>query len=340
MPHPANTNEHPITEGASTHFNAPSDIHLHFYKDEDSNEPIFDFDSSLIFPGPLLPSEHHRDLINELVKKIRQSKQSDFFNPTPNKPSFWISITNPFKAVFRVEQSTGAVDGQWFRLRHTLQERPSLDSLAAKIPKSIQEKLLSSELSSGGLIIVCGPPGAGKTTTASALIASRLSTFGGMAWTIEDPPEILSLNGWHNKGYCTQSEVAEGEDGWDRSIRSLLRSQPVSTKMILLVGEIRTRQAANMMLRAAGNGFLVITTSFATDMINGLEFIVQMVGEENIDYFASVLRGCLYQRLALDPVPILTTQFLHATTSNSRVSQLLRARQFRQLKDELAFQPQ
>jgi twitching motility protein PilT len=303
-------------------------------------EPVFEFESSLIFPGPAAPNESHRALIEELVDKIKKSVGGDFFHSVPTRPSFWINVSHPYTAQFRVEHSIGAIDGTWFRLRHTVQERPALDGLVAGLAPGITQKLLSSDLNSGGLIIVCGPPGAGKTTTASACVASRLCAFGGIAWTIEDPPEIHSLNGWHGTGYCTQTEVVGGDEGWERAIRSLLRSQPVATKMILFVGEIRTRQAAVMLLRAAANGFLVITTSFATDLPNGLESMAQMVGDENLDYLASVLKGCLYQRLSLVPKPMLRAQFIYAPTSNSRVSQLLRARQFRQIQDEVGFQVQ
>lgn len=315
----------------------PTDVHLHFIEDE-LNGLVFDFEGSLIFPGPASPHANHRPLFDILVNKLIGIDKNSIFNR--DKSSFWIRIHEPYSAVFRVERSTNAVDGAWFRLRRTMQELPSLDALLARIPDQITQKMLSPELKDGGLVLVCGPPGAGKTTTASAFIASRLVKFGGMAWTVEDPPEILSLNGWHGKGYCTQTEVLHGDEGWSASIRSLLRSQPVSSTLILFVGEIRTSQAAQMIVRAASNGFLVITTSFATDIINGIESIAQMAGDDHIDYLASVLRGCLYQKLTLGPTPMLQTQFLYSPTSTSRVAQLIRARHFRQLKDELIFQNQ
>lgn len=304
-----------------------SDVHLHF-RYITNGDLEFNFEGSLIFPGPRRPTDNDTALLMSLADSVKDIDKSSFF----------VEAAPPFNYLFRVESSAQAVDGVWYRLRKTLQERPYLETLGAKLPENTVKKMLSPELSNGGLILICGQPGAGKTTTASALISSRLKKYGGMAWTVEDPPEILSLNGWHDKGYCTQTAVCDGEDGWERSIQVLLRSQPVSSRLILFVGEIRTQQAAQMVIRAASNGFLVITTSFATDIIGGIEAICHIAGPQQTDYLAAVLRCVLYQKLTLRPELFLQSDFLMSENSGSRMAQLIRAQQFGQLKDELLFQ--
>jgi len=112
------------------------------------------------------------------------------------------------------------------------------------------------------------------------VLVSRLLRYGGFAYTIEDPPEIIALNGRHGNGYCTQTRVYDGASGWEDSIKEILRSQPVGTSLMLFIGEIRSAEAARMAIRAASNGFLVITTSFATDMIAGIDTFYQLLGDE------------------------------------------------------------
>jgi len=132
---------------------------------------------------------------------------------------------------------------------------PTLETVPSRFIDPIEKILMQPSLSGGGLILICGAPGSGKTTTASAILVSRLLKYGGFAYTIEDPPEIIALNGRHGNGYCTQTRVYDGAGGWEESIKEVLRSQPVGASLILFIGEIRNAEAARMAIRAASNGF-------------------------------------------------------------------------------------
>jgi len=145
-----------------------------------------------------------------------------------------------------------------------------------------------------GLILLCGSTGQGKTTTSCSLLADYLNTFGGVAFTIEDPVEY-DLEGRHGEhGFCYQVEVRE-DDEWAAMLKRSLRWHP----RYIFVGELRTPEAANQLLRAATSGHLVITTMHAGSVEESLEGLLQLagqaVGERATNLLATGLTAILHQ---------------------------------------------
>ena len=126
-----------------------------------------------------------------------------------------------------------------------------------------------------GLILLCGSTGQGKTTTASALLLDFLKTYGGVAFTIEDPVEYQLEGRQGTSGYCYQAEIQE-EAEWGLMLKRSLRWHP----RYIFVGEIRTPDAANQLLRAATSGHTVIATMHAGSMEEGLEGLLQLAEVE------------------------------------------------------------
>jgi type II secretory ATPase GspE/PulE/Tfp pilus assembly ATPase PilB-like protein len=104
-----------------------------------------------------------------------------------------------------------------------------------------------------GLLLLTGPAGSGKTTTIYACLRALAELGGRHVITVEDPAEQIVPG-------IMQTEVNEAR-GLDfaRAARHLLRQDP----QVLVIGEIRDEETANIAVRAALTGHLVISTLHA-----------------------------------------------------------------------------
>ena len=173
-----------------------------------------------------------------------------------------------------------------------------------------------------GLILVSGATGAGKTTTAVALLGYFLRNYGGTAVTIEDPCEFM-LKGRHGEnGQCFQVEV-HAEEEWAVCLKRSLRWGP----RYIYVGEIRTPKAAEQLLRAASTGHLVITTVHAgspEESLMGLTFLAEQAmgpGVENI--LAASITALVYQTMK-DGKPQIKYLFTEPDSPGDPVRSLIR----------------
>ena len=128
--------------------------------------------------------------------------------------------------------------------------------------KSLRELELSGEVcgelerflrQTSGLLLLTGPAGSGKTTTIYACLRGLAELGGRHVITVEDPVEQIVPG-------IMQTEVNEAR-GLDfaRAARHLLRQDP----QVLVIGEIRDEETANIAVRAALTGHLVISTLHA-----------------------------------------------------------------------------
>lgn len=298
----------------SSAFAGISDVHLCDTRPGDS----------IIFPGPRRVGPELLPEIDPLLARCRAAGKEDFM----------VTMNGEF---FRVRHETRAVDGGWFRLRRMPPDPPAFDNMPSPLPAHVRRLLLNRRLALGGLIYVVGAPGQGKTTTASATLVSRLREYGGFALTVEDPPE-MPLNGWHGNGYCSQTWVAgDAAADWSESFRGVLRSQPAGTPSILYVGEVRDTESAHAMLRAAANGFLVISTGFGTDIVSGLEALHQLAGAQPawLNSLSGLLRVVVHQRLVNEQL-VATT--LASLDGRSQVAAKIRAGQLSHLLSDIQYQ--
>jgi twitching motility protein PilT len=283
---------------------------------------------SVVFPGPAPINQAFLSAVNSIIRTCE----------TFNKNDFMIQHKNSF---YRGRRDLMTVDGTWYRLRKMPATPPTLDSLPTPVNRAIKGMLTSPYLRKGGLVYIVGAPGSGKTTTASATVVSRLNEHGGVAYTIEDPPE-MPLNGWHGKGYCSQTWVSgDTSADWQESFRAALRSQPVGTLLIMFVGEVRDTLSARAMLRASANGFLVIATGFGSDTLTGLESLARLASGESghdqsvLDSISSMPLLVVHQRIVQET---LQSSFLVSPSSKSPGAAKIRNGGFIHLGTDAQFQ--
>src|SRR5437016_5956616 len=105
----------------------------------------------------------------------------------------------------------------------------------------------------GGLILVTGPTGSGKTTTQAALIDFINQNFSRHVVTIEEPIEFVHNN---KRSIITQREVPGDSISFPAALRAALREDTD----IVLIGEMRDLETISLALTAAETGLLVIGT--------------------------------------------------------------------------------
>jgi type II secretory ATPase GspE/PulE/Tfp pilus assembly ATPase PilB-like protein len=136
-----------------------------------------------------------------------------------------------------------------------------------------------------GLLLLTGPAGSGKTTTIYACLHHLAEQGGRHIITVEDPAEQIIPG-------VMQTEVNEAR-GLDfaKAARHLLRQDP----QVLVIGEIRDEETANIAVRAALTGHLVISTLHAGSCQGVFERLLVLCADHSA--VASSLELVLNQRL-------------------------------------------
>jgi MSHA biogenesis protein MshE len=164
---------------------------------------------------------------------------------------------------FRVKTGSTTVDirlstlptqfGESVVMRLLVQDPSRLRLDALDLPAPIRARLRAALASTSGMVLVTGPTGSGKTSTLYAALA-ELNTPDVKIITVEDPVEyrLAGLN---------QVQVNDKVDlSFSRVLRACLRQDPD----IILVGEMRDQETAEIGLRAALTGHLVLSTLHTT----------------------------------------------------------------------------
>lgn len=172
------------------------------------------------------------------------------------------------KIVMRLLKKTGGV--------------PSLNELGLRgvALKNLEEAILRPH----GIIIICGPTGSGKTTTLYSII-SRINTPRVNIVTLEDPIEY-KIEGVNQ----VQVNPAAGLT-FASGLRSFLRQDP----NIILVGEIRDRETADLAIQASLTGHLVFSTLHTNDACSALPRLLDMGAEPYL--LASSMTAIVAQRV-------------------------------------------
>ena len=175
--------------------------------------------------------------------------------------------------------------GESVVLRILDQSAVQLDLEVLGLPDDVFEQLCDDITRPNGIIVVTGPTGSGKTTTLYSAL-KRMNTVDRKILTAEDPVEY-DLDG------IVQVPVDENIGvSFVRVLRAFLRQDPD----IIMVGEIRDLDTAQIAIQASLTGHLVFSTLHTNDAAGAVTRLIDM----NVEPFliASTLQTVLGQRLA------------------------------------------
>lgn len=135
-----------------------------------------------------------------------------------------------------------------------------------------------------GMIINTGPTGSGKTTTLYALI-NKINTSGVKIITIEDPVE------YEIKGISQTQVDKERGYTFEKGLRAIVRQDPD----VILVGEIRDEETADIALNAALTGHLVLSTLHTNSASGAVPRLIELGVKPNL--IAPAVNAFIAQRL-------------------------------------------
>ena len=167
----------------------------------------------------------------------------------------------------------------------------------------------------GGLVLITGPTGSGKTTTQAALIDHINQNFAKHVVTIEEPIEFVHDN---KQSTITQREVPENSSSFAAGLKAALREDAD----IVLVGEMRDLETVSLALTAAETGLLVFGTLHTNNARKTVDRMVDVFPADRQAQaramLANSLRGVVAQLLlkrADRPGRIAVNEILIATAA-------------------------
>jgi type II secretory ATPase GspE/PulE/Tfp pilus assembly ATPase PilB-like protein len=206
---------------------------------------------------------------------------------------------------FRVS-SQPTIWGENIVLRVLDREKSIISLEQMKLPKPMMAKLNLMLARPEGILVLTGPTGSGKTTTLYSLLA-KLNVESVNIMTLEDPVE-------YPVAMMRQTSVSEmAKIDFANGIRSIMRQDPD----IILVGEVRDRETAEMAFRAAMTGHQVFTTLHTNSALGAFPRLLDIGIAPDI--MAGNIIGIIAQRL----VRVLCTYCKEAYTPSVEERQLL-----------------
>lgn len=143
---------------------------------------------------------------------------------------------------------------------------PTIEDL--QLPQILKSLILEPR----GLILVVGATGSGKSTTLASMIDHRNSNKTGHIVTIEDPIEFIHR---HKMSIVDQREIGIDTLSYSNALKNALREAPD----VILVGEVRDREAMQHALTLSETGHLCVTTLHASNAYQALDRIINFFPE-------------------------------------------------------------
>ena len=220
----------------------------------------------------------------ELARAIMNDRQAAEFEAT-KECNFAISPSNigRFRANAYIQQGRVGIV-----LRTIAQNIPSLRELG--LPPVLEEVAMSKR----GLVILVGGTGTGKTTSLASMVDYRNEHSQGHIITIEDPIEYVHT---HKSCIVSQRELGLDTESWGIALKNTLRQAPD----VILMGEIRDREAMEYAIAFSETGHLCLATLHANSANQAIDRIINFFPEDRRQQLlmdlSLNLRGLISQRL-------------------------------------------
>jgi len=262
-----------------------SDIHIEMLSDRVQVRFRVDGVLEYLEPGDLLESCNHsaREVISRLKILARLNIAE---RRRPQDGSFRVNVERKSKRR-AVDLRISIVPTHYgesvvIRILDGQNAPSSLDQL--RFPPAVSERLRHLLERPSGILLVTGPTGSGKSTTLHASLMT-LSRPGIRILTAEDPIEYVFE-------YFSQSEVNEQiGNTFAAYLRAFLRHDPE----VIMLGEIRDQETAEMAFRAAQTGHLLLSTLHTNTASDAIARLMDLKVDPNA--VASSLIGVVGQRL-------------------------------------------
>ncbi len=294
-----------------------SDVHLKV-----GQPPVLRYDGELapVAEVPPLGEAELQAVLDQVT--VSTPRRRELFEETGDLD---IAYSHPGLPRFRVNgfRQRGAIS---FAFRVIPTEIPGYADL--RLPEGVG--VLAEE--HRGLVLVTGATGSGKTTTLAAMLDDINAKRKQHIVTIEDPIEIL-----HSDKGCivNQREVGLDTESFLQALRRVLRQDPD----VILIGELRDAETAQVALQAAESGHLVFSTLHTLDAAETIGRMVEFFPPEKqsqvVSILAGVLRGVISQRL-LPRIGGGRTPAVEVMVNNARIAELIRERRTDEIPDAIA----
>ncbi len=219
--------------------------------------------------------------------------------------------------LFRQRSNTGMV------LRRIHTEIPSLKSL------SLPDIYAHLAMERRGLILLVGSTGSGKSTSLASMLEHRNLNASGHIITIEDPIEFLLE---HKKCIITQRDIGIDTYSFSIGLKNALRQAPD----VIVIGEIRDREAMEHAITFAETGHLCIATLHANNANQAIERILNFFPDDRakqiLQNLSLNLKAILSQRLVLNNTGTRTAA-IEIMLNQGLIKQLINEGMVRELKE-------
>lgn len=203
------------------------------------------------------------DTCKAIINSVKAVASMDIAERRRPQDGAFTAKRNQTRYSFRVA-SAGALHGEKLSIRVLNQNADKFTLAEAGLPDRQRAVIAAAISKPFGMVLICGPTGSGKTTTLYAML-NQIDRRTRNVITVEDPIEAHLPN-------ASQLEINPKADiTFAKALRSILRQDPD----VICVGEIRDEETAEIALRAAQTGHLVLATihcdSNATALIRLLD---------------------------------------------------------------------